>query len=525
MPTDGATTGRTNIWLVVAKDECGLTLISNEPVQVWRPNLSSSTLLSTLEIGDWAQFELDLTPGKSRVASLEILKDQGFPDTQIDKDGRIEIKCRAMQALRYSDRRLRTAPCWVWSPEIGYIYDAEREMTELNDYSVGVMYNVKVTVMDITRKLSHISSCFRLVEVGEEAAGNSDPPWLQQLAPIPAEVVQKIPSFDARRCLQGVACYKPPMDALEGLKPKRRKSYVWTPNYGIFPFAASPDPWIIQGDDVMFWLEDINRPPKPKPARKPELEISVIRARNSQSDREDEEEDGEGSAGEEADRQSVATSVQTVQPEPVKREKNPNPVFEVKKCIPLNAKANVEKEQCLQSAAMITTEIVVPKAEDKFVHHTYYGAIWIKKLCEQLEALELDLEWIVENAWPVRIRAIFNEAAIDQRVRNTDTVYWHLHRVESVRDYLPRAPKTTRPLFLTDEAMPLRFLRTFLNQEKTIREIADSRPVRLAARATVRAWILGRHKLETSETTKRFKIFKNTVNEEYTRALKKGDEK
>ncbi|CAJ0942360.1 unnamed protein product, partial [Mesorhabditis belari] len=69
--------------------------------------------------------------------------------------------------------------------------------------------------------------------------------------------------------------------------------------------------------------------------------------------------------------------------------------------------------------------------------------------------------------------------------------------------------------------MPFRFLRAFLNQEKTVQQIADSYPVRAAAKTAVRAWWISRHKINNLEATKRLGIFKKVFNDEYQKALKK----
>lgn len=69
--------------------------------------------------------------------------------------------------------------------------------------------------------------------------------------------------------------------------------------------------------------------------------------------------------------------------------------------------------------------------------------------------------------------------------------------------------------------MPFRLFRTFLNNERTIQQLSESAPVRLAAKAIVRGIKQVESKVEKIDVGKKFDKFKSIYEEEYQKALKK----
>ncbi|EFP06117.1 hypothetical protein GCK72_011628 [Caenorhabditis remanei] len=69
--------------------------------------------------------------------------------------------------------------------------------------------------------------------------------------------------------------------------------------------------------------------------------------------------------------------------------------------------------------------------------------------------------------------------------------------------------------------MPFRIFRTFLNNERTIQQLSDSTPIRLAAKAIVRGMAKVEEKVEKVEIGKKLEKFKSIYEEEYQKALKK----
>lgn len=69
--------------------------------------------------------------------------------------------------------------------------------------------------------------------------------------------------------------------------------------------------------------------------------------------------------------------------------------------------------------------------------------------------------------------------------------------------------------------MPFRLFRTFLNNEKTIQQLSESVPVRLAAKAIVRGMKQVEEKVEKIDVGKKLNRLKSLYEEEYQKALKK----
>ncbi|CAI2349642.1 unnamed protein product [Caenorhabditis sp. 36 PRJEB53466] len=69
--------------------------------------------------------------------------------------------------------------------------------------------------------------------------------------------------------------------------------------------------------------------------------------------------------------------------------------------------------------------------------------------------------------------------------------------------------------------MPFRLFRTLLNNEKTIQQLAESAPIRVAAKAIVRGMRQVEEKVEKIEVGKKLDKFKAIYEEEYQKALKK----
>uniref|UniRef100_A0A0N5A2H4 N-acetyltransferase n=1 Tax=Parastrongyloides trichosuri TaxID=131310 RepID=A0A0N5A2H4_PARTI len=73
--------------------------------------------------------------------------------------------------------------------------------------------------------------------------------------------------------------------------------------------------------------------------------------------------------------------------------------------------------------------------------------------------------------------------------------------------------------------MVFNFIRAFLNQEKVIRELSNSYPIRIAARFLVRAGFRAKDAIGNSTTTKdllkRKDIFIDTFKEEFKKGMKK----
>ncbi|CAO4368557.1 unnamed protein product [Caenorhabditis nigoni] len=69
--------------------------------------------------------------------------------------------------------------------------------------------------------------------------------------------------------------------------------------------------------------------------------------------------------------------------------------------------------------------------------------------------------------------------------------------------------------------MPFRLFRTFLNNEKTIQQLSESVPVRLAAKAIVRGMKQIESKVDKLDVGKKIDKFKAIYEEEYQKAIKK----
>ncbi|CAP30864.1 Protein CBG11709 [Caenorhabditis briggsae] len=69
--------------------------------------------------------------------------------------------------------------------------------------------------------------------------------------------------------------------------------------------------------------------------------------------------------------------------------------------------------------------------------------------------------------------------------------------------------------------MPFRLFRTFLNNEKTIQQLSESVPVRLAAKAIVRGMKQVESRVDKLDVGKKIDKFKAIYEEEYQKAIKK----
>nr|CDJ97764.1 Glycolipid transfer protein domain containing protein [Haemonchus contortus] len=76
-------------------------------------------------------------------------------------------------------------------------------------------------------------------------------------------------------------------------------------------------------------------------------------------------------------------------------------------------------------------------------------------------------------------------------------------------------------LFLAEESMVFRFLRTLLNDERVIQQLSESAPIRALARAVIRGGKTVQDKLGHTDAASRIEKFMKLYQEEYQKALKK----